>query len=79
MGEAIVSESKMEATIDDVKAGAPEGEAGNKEVDLEAGIASIFASIRSAPSDAEAPRDLPEESGATYALLTELDRLWQNA
>jgi hypothetical protein len=54
-------------------------DAADEAVDLDAGIASIFASIRSGAAGGAAPRDLPEENGATYALLTELDRLWQNA
>ncbi|HEY0917823.1 hypothetical protein [Devosia sp.] len=50
-------------------------------VDLEAGIASIFAAIRSG-GDADGERaagEVPEDSGATYDLLARLDQLWQGA
>jgi len=50
------------------------------DVDLETEIASILATIRSrTPSDAQPDVDLPEETGATYQLLSELDRLWHRS
>jgi hypothetical protein len=50
--------------------------------DLEAGIAAVFDAIRSSdapPEDADHDADdtLPEDSGVTFALLTELNRLWE--
>ena len=35
--------------------------------------------IRSGKPGDAMPRDLPEETGATYQLLSELDRLWRSA
>lgn len=46
---------------------------------LEAGIASIFAAIRSGKTDEALDVPALEETGATYELLAELDRLWQGA
>lgn len=47
-------------------------------VDLEAGIASIFAAIRSGAGGEEIG-EVPEDSGITYDLLARLDQLWQAA
>lgn len=55
------------------RAEAPDGEDG---LDLEAGIASIFARIRSGGGGG--PEELPEDTGATYALLSQLNQLWQS-
>ena len=46
--------------------------------DLESGIAEIFATIRSGAGSELLPEDLPEDTGATYALLSKLDQLWQS-
>lgn len=47
---------------------------------LEEGIASIFAMIRSGNYADELPEGLTiEETGPTYELLSELDRLWKSA
>ena len=71
LDEAIVPDGRAE---DNAKA-----DASDDAVDLDAGIGAILASIRSGAAGGATPRDLPEENGATYALLSELDRLWQNA
>jgi hypothetical protein len=43
----------------------------------DAAIASIFALIRSGPGSEAIPEsELPEDTGATFDLLSELDRLW---
>ncbi len=58
----------------------PTGETGEADHALEAGIASIFAMIRSGSETDELPEDLKlEETGPTYELLSELDRLWKSA
>jgi len=58
-----------------------DGAAGGTEhgFDLEAGIAEIFAAIRSGAGSELSPGDLPEDTGATYALLSRLDELWQTS
>ena len=58
-----------------------DGTAGGAEhdFDLEAGIAEIFAAIRSGAGSDLSPGDLPEDTGATYALLSRLDELWQTS
>lgn len=53
--------------------------ADDKGDDLEAGIASIFAAIRSGSGDGALDVPPLEETGPTYELLAELDRLWQGA
>lgn len=45
--------------------------------DLEAGIAEIFATIRSGASRELSPEDLREDTGLTHALLSRLNQLWQ--
>lgn len=67
--EAVVSETDRHTD------GAQVLKAGD-EFDLEAGIASIFATIRSGSSDLP-QEQLPEDTGATYALLSRLNQLWQ--
>ncbi len=52
---------------------------GPEDFDLEAGIAEIFAAIRSGAGSDLSPGDLPEDTGATYALLSRLDELWQTS
>ena len=46
---------------------------------LEAGIAAVFDAIRSGDGgDPDGDSDpLPDDSGVTFALLTELNRLWE--
>jgi hypothetical protein len=48
--------------------------------DLEAGIAAVFAVLRAAGEGdgADTPSEPPVDSGATFELLGELDRLWRN-
>ena len=46
---------------------------------LEAGIAAVFDAIRNGGSDAAAgSHQPPEDNGATFALLGELNRLWEH-
>jgi hypothetical protein len=54
--------------------------------ELEAGIAAVFDAIRSSDEhpddgaeadDAESDDTPPEDTGVTFALLTELNRLWE--
>jgi len=47
--------------------------------DMDAHIATILALIRSGKTDDLPDGPPPEETGATYELLTELDRIWNNA
>ena len=73
----------------DVVAGSGTGDAASEEAEarssdeepteLETEIAAILAMIRSGKPGDAMPRDLPEETGATYQLLSELDRLWRSA
>ena len=65
---------QVEATGADVAAATAAGEG----VDLEAGIASIFAAIRSGAGGEEIG-EVPEDSGITFDLLARLDQLWQAA
>ena len=44
----------------------------------DAAIASIFATIRDGGSELTQD-ELPEDTGATYALLSRLDQLWQHS
>ena len=49
--------------------------------ELEAGIAAVFDAIRSSDEssddDADSDDPPPADSGVTFALLTELNRLWE--
>lgn len=55
----------------------PRGKGG---VEIESEIASILATIRSRKAGDVLPEsELPEETGATYQLLSELDRIWRSA
>ena len=47
--------------------------------DLAAGIAAVFDAIRNSDDDADADDTAPEDTGVTFALLTELNRLWERA
>jgi len=68
------------APADNAGASASTGKPGNDTAgDFEAGIASIFAMIRSGTGPEVSREALPEETGATYVLLSKLDRLWQSA
>jgi hypothetical protein len=74
MEEAAVStEAAIEEPTDDA-------EGHDTDQALEDGIASIFALIRSGNEADELPEGLTiEETGPTYELLSELDRLWNSA
>lgn len=45
--------------------------------ELEAGIAAVFDAIRSGDDDADSDETPPQDTGVTFALLTELNRLWE--
>lgn len=52
--------------------------------DLEAGIAAVFEAIRNSGAAFDGAADVDSEAGidddgATFALLSELNRLWQQA
>lgn len=47
--------------------------------ELESDIGAILAMIRSRKAGDIVPGDLREETGATYRLLSELDRIWRSA
>jgi hypothetical protein len=73
-----VIEAPSEEDAEEAKADAEENsEAGGA---LEEGIATIFALIRSG-GEADEALEAPalEETGPTYELLSELDRLWNSA
>jgi hypothetical protein len=80
-GEGTAVEAVAEAEGDGLDGDRPEaGPDGASPDALESEIASILAMIRSRKPDDILPEvDLPEETGATYQLLSELDRLWRGA
>lgn len=74
--DIVTDESGDEVESAEPKAGPGE----DPSVDLDTEIASILATIRSRKlSNALPDIDLPEDTGATYQLLSELDRLWRSA
>lgn len=77
--KTVSAEVEIEAPTESAEDGGGNESASADEV-LETGIASIFALIRSGKATDGTPEGpLPEETGATYALLSELDRLWNSA
>lgn len=44
---------------------------------LEAGIAAVFEAIRNGTTDPQDDAAIVDDNGATFALLSELNRLWE--
>lgn len=72
-------ETMTEAQLDD--AGVTGIDIDPAEDDFEAGIAAVFEAIRNGDGTAagEAEDNEIEDDGVTFALLSELNRLWQQA
>jgi hypothetical protein len=77
---AVSTEAGIEEPTGDARDQTLGGDERDADRSLEEGIASIFAMIRSSNEADELPEGLTiEETGPTYELLSELDRVWNNA